>query len=214
MDLKVVPAAASLDGPSPIKRNNKRPQQILNAAIELFRDRGYEATRLEDVADEAGVSKATIYLYFDSKEDLFFALIRENVIPMIDQTIAQAENFQGSASDFMRSKARSLGRTLAHTNRGAVLKLVISEARRFPDIANYFRDQVPKRSMENLAKMIQRGIDEGEFRTCDPNAAAAAFIFPLLMNGIWMNSIGPDSIVDPDAVIDMHCENFIRGLLA
>jgi len=213
MDLKVVPVAANSVGHPPVKRDNKRPQQILNAAIELFRDRGYEATRLEDVADKAGVSKATIYLYFDSKEDLFFALIRENVVPMVDQTIAQAENFQGSASDFMRGKARGLGRALAHTNHGAVLKLVISEARRFPDIANYFHDQVPKRGIENLANMIQHGIDKGEFRTCDPNAAAAAFIFPLLMNGIWMNSIGPDSIVDPDAVIHMHCENFIRGLL-
>ena len=214
MDLKVVATEANSEDRSPVKRDNKRPQQILNAAIELFRDRGYEATRLEDVADKAGVSKATIYLYFDSKEDLFFALIRENVIPMVDQTIAQAENFQGSVSDFLRGKARGLGRALAHTNHGAVLKLVISEARRFPEIANYFREAVPKRGIENLAIMIQRGIDEGEFRPCDAKAAAAAFIFPLLMNGIWMNSIGPNDIVDPDAVIEMHCENFIRGLLA
>ncbi len=123
MDLKVVAQEDNSAGHSPVKRDNKRPQQILNAAIELFRDRGYEATRLEDVADKAGVSKATIYLYFDSKEDLFFALIRENVIPMVDQTIAQAENFQGSVADSCVGKPW-IGRALAIKSRRCS-KLVI-----------------------------------------------------------------------------------------
>ncbi len=209
MDLKLVetePAAKT------VKRDNKRPSQILSAAVELFRDRGFEATRLEDVADKAGVSKATIYLYFESKEDLFFALIREKVVPMIEQTIAQAMAFEGSASDFLRMKAGSVGRLLAHSDQGAILKLVVSEARRFPELTEYYREEVPARGLENIAKVIRRGIDEGEFRDCDTEAAAAAFMFPLLMNGIWMNSVGPNEIVDPDAAIDFHCENFIRGL--
>lgn len=210
MDLKVVKSG---DSTSP-RRNNERPQQILNAAIELFRDNGFEGTRLEDVADKAGVSKATIYLYFDSKEDLFFALIREHVVPMVDQTINELERFEGTAAAFLTYKAHGMGRMLAHTNHGAILKLVVAEARRFPEIADYFREQVPKRGMDNLSQLIQRGIDNGEFRPCDTRAAAAAFIFPLLMNGIWANSIGPSEIVDPDAVIDLHCENFIRGILA
>lgn len=209
MDLKLVETSPE---PKTIKRNNERPKQILSAAVELFRDRGFEATRLEDVADKAGVSKATIYLYFESKEDLFFALIREKVVPMLEQTIAQAEAFEGPASEFLRLKAQSVGRLFAHSEQGAILKLVISEARRFPDLTDYYRTEVPERGLENIAKMVRRGIDEGEFRECDERAAATAFMFPLLMNGIWMNSVGPDEIVDPDAAINFHCENFIRGL--
>lgn len=211
MDLKLVETSSD---PKTIKRNNERPKQILSAAVELFRDRGFEATRLEDVADKAGVSKATIYLYFESKEDLFFALIREKVVPMLEQTIAQAEAFEGPASEFLRLKAQSIGRLFAHSEQGAILKLVISEARRFPDLTDYYRTEVPERGLENIAKMVRRGIDEGEFRECDERAAATAFMFPLLMNGIWMNSVGPDEIVDPDAAISFHCENFIHGLSA
>lgn len=214
MDVKVVPFAGKPKGQSPVKRDNQRPHQILNAAIDLFRDHGFEGTRLEDVADKAGVSKATIYLYFESKEDLFFALIREHVVPIVDQTINELEHFEGTASEFLRLKANGMGRMLAHTRHGAILKLVVAEARRFPEIADYFREAVPKRGMENLSQLIQRGVDSGEFRPCNTRAAAAAFIFPLLMNGIWANSIGPSEIVDPDALIDMHCENFIRGLSA
>lgn len=212
MDLKIVTSDSSQPGAGSLKRDNKRPRQILNAAIKLFCELGFEAARLEDIADRAGVSKATIYLYFESKEDLFFALIRENIVPMVDQTIAQAETFEGPVSEFLRFKARGLGHALAHTSHGAILKLVVAEARRFPEIANYFRTEVPERGMENLATLIQRGIDDGEFRPCDTKAAAALFMFPLLMNGIWANSLGPDDLVDPDLIIEMHCENFIRGL--
>ena len=211
MDLKLVETEPDAKA---VKRNNKRPSQIVSAAVELFRDRGFEATRLEDVADKAGVSKATIYLYFESKEDLFYALIREKVVPLLEQTIAQADSFKGTASDFLRMKAQGLGRLFAHSEQGAILKLVTSEARRFPELATYYREEVPARALENIAKVIQRGIDEGEFRECDTRAAAAAFMFPLLMTGIWMNSVGPDEIIDPDAAIDFHCENFIRGLTA
>jgi TetR/AcrR family transcriptional regulator len=212
MALKLVDMASNATETKTVKRDNKRPLQILNAAVELFRDRGFEATRLEDVADKAGVSKATIYLYFESKEDLFFALIREKVVPMVEQTIAQADAFEGPASEFLRMKAQGLGRIFAHSEQGAILKLVISEARRFPDLADYYRAEVPERGLENLSKMIRRGIDEGEFRECDTRAAAVAFMFPLLMTGIWMNSVGPDDIIRPDEATDFHCENFIRGL--
>ena len=212
MDLKIVTTNSGPPKKTALKRNNERPRQILDAAIELFCELGFEATRLEDIADRAGVSKATIYLYFESKEDLFFALIRENIVPMVDQTISQMEKFEGRASDFLRFKAQNLGHALAYTSHGAILKLVVAEARRFPEIADYFRTEVPERGIENLAKLIQRGIDDGEFRPCDTKTAAALFMFPLLMNGIWMNSLGPDPLIDPGLIIKMHCENFIRGL--
>jgi len=212
MDLKLVETVPDATEFGTIRRDNKRPLQIINAAVELFRDRGFEATRLEDVADKAGVSKATIYLYFESKEDLFFALIREKVVPMLEETIAQADAFKGPASEFLRMRAQGMGRIFAHSEQGAILKLVVSEARRFPDLADYYRSEVPERGLANLSKVIRRGIDEGEFRECDTEAAAAAFMFPLLMTGIWMNSVGPSDIIRPNDTIDFHCENFIRGL--
>ena len=62
------------------RRKEARPAELLAAALELFVEKGYAGTRLDDVAQRAGVSKGTLYLYFENKEDLFKAVVRESEI--------------------------------------------------------------------------------------------------------------------------------------
>lgn len=195
-------------------RTGERPGQILQAAIELFRDLGFEKTRLEDVADRAGVSKATIYLYFESKEDLFFALIREKVVPLVQQTIRESEKYQDKPAEFMRHKIEWLGHLMAFGDQGIVLKLMVSEARNFEEIREYYLDNVVRPGIANVTKMIQFGIDSGQFRPCNAKGAAAAFMYPILMSGVWNNSIGPDAAMDVKAALEFHAENFLSGISA
>ena len=66
------------------RRKQERPAELLAAALELFTERGYAATRLDDVARRAGVSKGTVYLYYSSKEELFKAVILEGLVPVLE----------------------------------------------------------------------------------------------------------------------------------
>ena len=77
--------------PVPRKRRKEaRPSELLEAALELFVEKGFAATRLEDVASRAGVSKGTLYLYFENKDALFKAVVQEGIIPVIAENEAIA----------------------------------------------------------------------------------------------------------------------------
>src|SRR5437868_15475989 len=84
------------------RRKEARPQELLAAALDLFVERGYAATRLDDVAAQAGVSKGTLYLYFTNKEELFKAVVRENVLPVLDAAQEIIDNFEGGSADLFR----------------------------------------------------------------------------------------------------------------
>jgi AcrR family transcriptional regulator len=202
-------------GKGTVRRRSDRPQAIISAAIRLVGEHGFANTRLEDVAEAAGVSKAAIYLYFESKEDLFFALVREGALPTVADTNAAVARHEGSLSDLLQEIILGIGHLMAHTELGTIVKIVAAEARNFPELVTYHRDEVVARAMTTISGVIEKGIATGEFLPCDARAQAALCIFPVLMNGIWMNSIGPDpSIVDPDALLKAHAETFIRGLAA
>src|SRR3954462_9440261 len=73
------------------RRKEARPGEILDAALDCFAERGFAATRLEDVAARAGVTKGTAYLYYASKEDLFKAVVRGYLVPVIASLEAAAD---------------------------------------------------------------------------------------------------------------------------
>ena len=85
------------------RRKDARPQELLAAALEQFVERGYAATRLEDVAKRAGVSKGTLYLYFTNKEELFKAVVRENIVQAIGEAEQDAAVFEGHSGELLRT---------------------------------------------------------------------------------------------------------------
>lgn len=170
------------------RRKDARPSELTAAALELFVEKGFAATRLEDVAARAGVSKGTLYLYFDSKEELFKAVIQSAVLPVLAEGEQIFENFSGSASDLLRELVNGWWRLFGSTPLSGIPKLMISEAGNFPAITQYYHDNVIVRGKRLFARALERGIASGEFRPIDVEYACQVLLGPLVLKVLWRHS--------------------------
>ena len=197
------------------RRKEARPSEIVAAALRLFTERGFAATRLEDVAAAAGVSKGTLYLYFANKEELFKAVVREHVVPNLDRAAALVAAHEGTASDLLRALMRQFAAML-ETEMAAVPKLVIAEAGNFPNVARFYADTVVRRGFALIGGILERGIASGEFRAVDVAATVPSIIAPFLMLALVKHSLAPHARVplDPASVLAGHVELVLRGLAA
>jgi AcrR family transcriptional regulator len=171
------------------RRAEARPDEILTAALEEFNVNGFDASRVEDIAARAGVSKAAVYLYFDSKEALLRALIEREVAPIADQVTAAAEAGMDDPKSALRGMARIIASALGQARAFAVPLLVISIAARFPDLAQCYRERVAERARTALTRLIRRGVEIGQFRAVDPVAAARATIGPIMFEILWTHAL-------------------------
>ena len=185
------------------RRKEARPGEIIAAALASFADRGYAATKLEDVAAAAGISKGTIYLYFPTKEDLFRAVVRQSDIA----------SHTGSSADLLRMLAQCFLRLL-DSDLTAIPKLVVAESGNFPAIAQFYADAVLRRAFSLIEGILIRGIERGEFRQMDVHATLPLFAGPFLLLALWKHSLGrhTDLHFDPRAVAEAHIETLLRGL--
>jgi AcrR family transcriptional regulator len=197
------------------RRKDARPAEIVAAALQLFADRGFAATRLEDVATVAGVSKGTVYLYFESKEQLFEAVVRESVAPNIARAEALVESWEGPTPDLLRGLFAFIGGVLETPITG-VMKLIVSEAGNFPQLARMYADLVLRRAFALMRRILQRGVERGEFRSIDVEATIPLVVSPVVLLGVWKHSFGAhtDLALDRRRVLEAHCENLLRGLAA
>ncbi|MDO8423069.1 MAG: TetR/AcrR family transcriptional regulator [Parvibaculum sp.] len=196
------------------RRKEARPSEIMAAGLKAFSERGFAATRLEDVAEAAGVSKATIYLYFDNKADLLKAILREVVSPRMGELEAIIHAFDGSTPDLLRAIYGRASAVVSSDEVRPILKLIVSEAGNFPDIAKFYWTEIASRGLHTFAQLIERGIERGEFRRCDPVATAQSIIFPLLMNALATEVFGPMPEFNTDKFHPNHLEFVLRGLAA
>ena len=197
------------------RRKEARPAELTAAALELFVEKGFAATRLDDVAARAGVSKGTLYLYFDSKEALFKAVILEGVVPVLDAADSVLQNFAGTSAELMQQLMELWWRLIGSTPLGGLPKLMISEARNFPKVAAYYHDAVISRGRDLVKRVLQRGVDSGEFRALPLDLAADVLFAPMLMLAIWRHSLDACGVVarDPDDYIKTHFDLALHGLL-
>src|SRR3954463_15690926 len=151
------------------RRKHARPGEIVAAALASFADRGYAATKLEDVAAAAGISKGTIYLYFQTKEELFRAVVRQAVLPNLEAAEAQFASHEGSCAELLRALAQRFLHLL-DSDLTAVPKLVIAESGNFPAIAQFYADTVLRRAFALVEGILTRGMERGEFRRLDVHA--------------------------------------------
>jgi len=212
------PAAGEAE-PSRRRRKEARPQELLDAALDLFVEKGFAATKIDDVAARAGVSKGTVYLYFPSKEELLKAVIRHNLsltIARVDDLVAQ---FEGSTADLMRLVAKAWWERVGETQASGIFKLIITEVRNFPDLAKFYAEEVIEPGERLLVRLLQRGVDRGEFRATHLIDTAHSLIFPMLMLCLHKHSIGScpsaEAIAhDPNAFIANHIDLMLHGLSA
>src|SRR5258708_20526129 len=162
------------------RRKDARPEEIVAAALDVFVERGFAAAKLEDVARRAGVTKGTIYLYFENKEALFKAVIRETIVPVIAQGEALAQSFTGSARELFERLVREYWRLVGETSLVNIPKLMMAEAGNFPELARFYYAEVVTRGHRLMAGVIERGIKAGEFRPVNLAVAAKLAMSPLM----------------------------------
>ncbi|HLB13968.1 MAG TPA: TetR/AcrR family transcriptional regulator [Burkholderiales bacterium] len=173
------------------RRKDARPGEILDAALDLFVEKGFAATRLEDVAQRAGVSKGTVYLYFDSKDDLFKAVIRSGMVRAIEEAEKLVTGFEGSSADLLRQIYAGWWQNIGGTKLSGIPKLMISEAQNFPELARFYYDEVIQRGSRLFARALERGVARGEFRSVNVDYAVRALVSPLIMRAILEHSFLP-----------------------
>jgi len=174
--------------PTRKRRKESRPDELLAAALELFVERGFAATRLEDVATRAGASKGTLYLYFTSKAELFKAVVRGGILPAIAKAETLVEQSSGKASDLLRAVVSGIWRNVGNTLLSGIPKLIIAESGNFPELARFYYEEVILRGLAVMAGILRRGIQQGEFRKLDVEPTARAMMGPLLLMMLWRHS--------------------------
>ena len=197
------------------RRKEARPQELLAAALDLFVERGFASTRLEDVVRRAGVSKGTLYLYFTNKEELFKAVVRENIVPALGEAEDVISTFEGHSSELLRCIVMGWWERLGATKASGIMKLVMAEAGNFPDLAQFYREEVISRSTAMMMNMFERGVARGEFRPIDVRLMTQVLIAPLLTLVNWMHSVGPceRADLDPLAFLNAFLDMALHGLL-
>ncbi|MBP2294450.1 TetR/AcrR family transcriptional regulator [Azospirillum rugosum] len=212
-----MPDAAPPSATRRSRRKEARPAEVIEAARDLFMSRGYAATKLEDVARKAGVSVGLPYLYFENKEGLFKAVVRESILPQFRMGEEMLDSFTGSSEEFLRFLAHKFWEMEQSPNAG-LSKLVIAEAGNFPDIARFYMEEVVLRGRRFFARILHRGIDRGEFRPMDVEQMARVAAAPLTMLSLWNRSLRP---YEPDPAhaagepyIDAYLDLILHGLRA
>jgi AcrR family transcriptional regulator len=196
------------------RRKEARPAELLAAALDLFVEKGYAGTRLEDVATQAGVSKGTLYLYFQNKEELFKAVVRENIVTPLSEAAEQVQQFSGPSAVLLRNLIATWWRDFGSTQAGALTKLLMAESGNFPEIAAFFLAEVIEPWHRLLGSVVERGIRRREFRSVDVALFTRVMTAPLVMLSLWNRSFGACSSepVDAEAFVAMLLDTHLTSL--
>ena len=197
------------------RRKDARPQELLAAALTLFVEKGYAATKADEVAQLAGVSKGTLYLYYPSKEELLKAVISHNLSERIAEGAEMAAGHGGTAAHLLRVILVDWWRQLYDSPASGVFKLVFTEARNFPEIADYYAREVIEPAHRLLGGIVQRGIVQGEFRAVNIDSTVHSLALPLVMLCLHRHSLGACAVdwhLDAHAFIAQHVALLLDGL--
>ncbi|MEJ7687178.1 MAG: TetR/AcrR family transcriptional regulator [Variovorax sp.] len=198
------------------RRKEARPGELLEAALDLFVDKGFAATRAEEVAARAGVSKGTLFLYFPSKEELFKAVIVENLSGRFTEWNTEFEAFEGSTADMLRHCMSIWWERVGSTKASGLTKLMMSEGRNFPELAEFYRQEVVRPGHALLRRILRRGIDSGEFGPIDVDHAIYAVVAPMIFLMLWKHSavicVDGEADIDPHKYLATQADIVLNGL--
>lgn len=167
------------------RRKEDRPQEITEAAFSVFAEKGYAAARVDDVAKRAGVSKGLMYLYFKTKEELFKAVVRSVVVRRVDALVEAVQTTEMSSEEFIRGPLVDFMKRIPGSPVAIVIKLLISEGQRHPDLVDYYWDNVVSKGLEAISLFIRRGVERGEFRESAVTDLPQLVLAPMMLSMIW-----------------------------
>ena len=197
------------------RRKEARPGEIVEAAFAVFAEKGFAAARLDDIAARAGVSKGALYLYFETKEALFRAVVHDMVAPNVAALTAFAESFPGSFAELARMMLPRAAQVIVASGAGRVVKIVVGEGRNFPELARAWHDEVISPALTVMRRRIERGQAAGELKAGDARYYAYSLMGPLLLGVIWrevMEPVGAEPVA-LEALAAQHVETLLAGLL-
>lgn len=214
-DQSVNTVAESPETSTRTRRPDDRAREIAWAALDLFVTKGFAATKLEDVAKAAGVSKGLPYLYFKNKEELFKAVIVEAIGEPLVLATEFVDSFEGATEDLLRELVGKF-REFAESPLGGVIKLILAEAGNFPDVARFYCSNFEVRGNELFAKVLRRGVARGDFRPiADIEMTAIILTQPLAMHAVWLRSLAPydeAKTADSEQFYTAFLDFFLTGL--
>jgi AcrR family transcriptional regulator len=195
------------------RRKEDRPQEITQAALEAFTEKGYAATRVEEVAKRAGVSKGLMYLYFKTKEELFKAVVKSVVIRRMDQLIDNIETTDLSSEDFIRGPLSSFMKQVPGSPVAIVIRLLISEGPRHPDLVDYYYENVVAKGLAAITGFVERGVERGEFRKSVITELPQLFLAPVMLSIIW-GIVFKTRELDTDKLIETQIDMLLAHIKA
>jgi AcrR family transcriptional regulator len=202
------------DDPKWRRRKDARPDELIAAALALFAEKGFERTSLRDVGKKAGVSKATVYLYFKNKEDLLLAAVQRSVVPILDFGDDYEIDSDAPASEMIRTLVHRWVDEFDARSASGLPRLVVTEANRFPALGELYVDAVLQRARRLFQRILKRGIREGEFAEVDVREVVHVLLAPLHYVQIHAASLGPHDPGFPDvhAFLDRHVDLFLAAI--
>jgi AcrR family transcriptional regulator len=214
------PAKPSTGQPGPKRRSRARSaeerearlQAILDAALDVFGQKGFADTRLEDVAARAGIGKGTIYLYVSSKQALFEALVRSGIATPIEKLEARIMALDHPVEDTLRLLLSFLRTEVLATRRIEIVRLLIAEAGRFPEIARFYHDEVVARGLRILRSIAERAVARGEFRSDELVRFPQLAVAPGVVAILWAHLFQPFDPLDVEAMFEAHLALLMRAL--
>lgn len=202
------------------RRKEARPGEILAAALDLFVEKGFAATRADEVAALAGVSKGTVFLYFGSKEELFKAVVREAIVGNLKEFAERISGYEGGSGTLLREAMHQWWTKVGGNKAAGIQKLIIGEIRNFPELGEFYRREVMDPSHQLLHAILQRGVSSGEFREVNRFATIESLIAPMIHIMLWQHSLAPcmrspdhDALIaNPHQFIDHHLDVMLTWL--
>ena len=199
------------------RRKSARPSEIVEAALQVFVEKGFAATRIEEVARCAGVAKATVFVYFPTKEALFKAVVRAKIVDPLAGFRHHAATDTGTTRDLIVRALHEWWTRVGGTKAGGISKLMMQEAKRFPELASFYQSEVLSPATELMAEILQRGVNRGELRQIDIPHTVMSIMSSLLFLSMWSQSYGLDrpfcgEILSPQAFIDHQINLLFSGI--
>jgi TetR/AcrR family transcriptional regulator len=205
-----------LSPPKRERRKQHRPGELLEAALDLFVEKGFAATRSEEVAVKAGVSKGTLFLYFPSKEELFKAVVRENVVKTVTEGALEVASFKGSSKELLHFLMLEWWRRYGATKASGITKLIISEGQHFPELAAFYQEEVIDPAVRLLKDVLERGRQSGEFKNFDTDSTVMVVIAPMLFFIMSKHNhalcLAGSQGTPSEHFISQHADLIVRGL--
>ena len=201
------------DAPKWRRRKTARPGEILEAALSVFAETGFAAAKLTEIARRAGISKAALYLYFETKEDLFRAVARTLVAPNLTAMAAALEASEAPFAELATALLAGAAGLLADGRAFSIARMVIAASSNFPDLARIWREDVVERMLALVAGLIARAQARGEVVAGDPRLFAFSLMGPLVMCGLFHAVFGEAGAPDLPTLAAQHARAALSGLL-